>query len=455
MRSLSIFVILLISLFCVSALDIAESATSSIIVHDLNIPAKTTLSITGVPDDEYTLYTLTDVKLLPAEPFRINSTSNNVVVSVYPTKQLTTRGTYTFTYNIRNSGKDINAEKRMTVKILDLKDLIEVGSDSNSPESGKISFYLQNKENVKLENLKVKFSSIFFNLERTITLNPNDRTTITIELDKEKIKAITAGTYILKAEVEKINGVENFEGKIYWGEKKEIETQEYSSGLIIVTKTITKTNLGNVDDSATVQVTKNIITRLFTTLDTTPDKIERKGFFVDYTWTRKLGPTEGFAIQVRTNYIAPLLFVLVLAVLYLAFKRYNQTKIEVIKSASHVKTKNDIFALRIQIKMRAKRDVQNVSLIDKIPGLVKVYEKFGAIKPSKIDIANRRIQWNVGNLAAGEERTYSYIVYSKIGIVGKVALPEALAVYEKGGEVHEISSNRVFFLSEQTRRDED
>ncbi|MBT7238024.1 hypothetical protein HN865_04160 [Candidatus Woesearchaeota archaeon] len=55
----------------------------------------------------------------------------------------------------------------------------------------------------------------------------------------------------------------------------------------------------------------------------------------------------------------------------------------------------------------------------------------------------------------GEERVFSYIVYSKIGVVGKFSLPEALAVFEKEGEIHEVESNKVFFLSEQTSKDED
>jgi hypothetical protein len=56
-------------------------------------------------------------------------------------------------------------------------------------------------------------------------------------------------------------------------------------------------------------------------------------------------------------------------------------------------------------------------------------------------------------LEAGEVRSLSYIVYSKVGIVGKFSLPRALAVFEKDGNLHEINSNNVFFMNEQTDKE--
>ena len=55
---------------------------------------------------------------------------------------------------------------------------------------------------------------------------------------------------------------------------------------------------------------------------------------------------------------------------------------------------------------------------------------------------------------SGEERVYSYMVYSTVGVVGKFALPPALAVFEKLGKIHEVDSNSVYFLAEQRATDE-
>ena len=49
----------------------------------------------------------------------------------------------------------------------------------------------------------------------------------------------------------------------------------------------------------------------------------------------------------------------------------------------------------------------------------------------------------------------SYIIYSKIGVVGKFSLPTAIAVYEKDGKIHEAESNRAYFVAEQRGREED
>jgi hypothetical protein len=73
------------------------------------------------------------------------------------------------------------------------------------------------------------------------------------------------------------------------------------------------------------------------------------------------------------------------------------------------------------------------------------------VKPDKIDSANRRIHWNIGDLNSGEVRMFTYIIYSKVGVVGKFALPKALSVFEHNGRIHEVNSNKVFFMSDQVR----
>ena len=126
-----------------------------------------------------------------------------------------------------------------------------------------------------------------------------------------------------------------------------------------------------------------------------------------------------------------------------------ETKLEVKKSISYVKTKDGQFALRVKINVKARTAVENVSITDRIPSIVKIYNKFGFIKPDKIDAKNRRLHWNIGKLFPGEERVFDYIVYAKVGVIGKFSLPGALAVYEHEGTINEVSSNQVFFLNEQ------
>ena len=72
-----------------------------------------------------------------------------------------------------------------------------------------------------------------------------------------------------------------------------------------------------------------------------------------------------------------------------------------------------------------------------------------------MDEKNRRIEWNFEKLEAGEIRVISYIIYSKVGVLGKFALPSASAIFEREGEIKEERSNRAFFLAEQRTKDEE
>lgn len=49
----------------------------------------------------------------------------------------------------------------------------------------------------------------------------------------------------------------------------------------------------------------------------------------------------------------------------------------------------------------------------------------------------------------------SYIIFSKIGVLGRFALPSASAIYEKDGEINETESNKAFFMAEQRVKDPD
>jgi len=441
-------ILLIASINLISALKISAESESNVIVPELNHPAKFRLTITEVNEGSYTVYTLTDVIIRPTSPFQLFSGTNEIEIFIYPTSQLSERGFYTFTYNVGNT------QDKLTTKIVNLEELIEISSDSINPESEQVTFYIQNKEKASVENLKAKFSSVIFETEEEFDLKPFEKTYITVDVDPDKLKKTEAGTYVVKAEFETEEGKKTVDGKIYIGEKKSVVTEDDSSGFLIRTRTITKINAGNVNENIKVTIKKNIISRLFSSFNTEPISVDRNGFEITYTWSQQLGPSEIFTVKANTNYIFPLLVIIAGILIIYGFKRFMQTKIEVKKSVSHIKTKGGEFALKVKLAVRAKKSIENVSLIDRIPAMVKIYKKFGTLKPDRIDAGNRTIQWDIGDLNAGEERIFSYIIYSKIGVVGKFSLPAALSVFEVNGEICEVESNHVFFLSEQTESDE-
>ena len=152
----------------------------------------------------------------------------------------------------------------------------------------------------------------------------------------------------------------------------------------------------------------------------------------------------------KTNYTFPfILLLLIIASGFLAH-RYSRTNVVAQKQVTHVRTKSGQFAVKVQIAIRARTDVKNIQVIDRLPGMMKLYDKFGT-KPSKLDATTRRMFWNIDHLRTGEERVVSYIIYSTVSVVGRLELPPALVVFEHNGALHEVPSNRAFFLAETVR----
>jgi hypothetical protein len=447
MKLIGIFLLAFLLVSSASALTIQSTSENNVVIPEINHPAIFTLTVTGAQAGGYNAYTLTDVVIKPTSPFTLQSGTNEIEVFIYPTDDMTQRGHYTFSYNL---GEHVD---KLTVKVAELKDVIKIESEAVDPASGEIKFYVENKEKTTFTNLQATFSSLLFETKETFDLGPFERKEFTPDVDAKELKKTKAGAYIITAEFKTHQGKKLIEGPLYLGEKKGITTHEDKSGFLIRTNTISKINAGNVDQDVRVSLNKNIFTRMLTSFNVEPTYVERRGFTVEYAWSEKISPAEIFTVKAKTNYIFPILIIIFAVLIVLGFRRYTETKVEIQKSVSHVKTKGGEFALKVKLAIKAKKNIENVSLIDSVPPMVKIYKKFGTAKPDSIDPKSRRIQWNIGDLNTGEVRIFSYVIYSKIGVVGKFSLPEATAVFERFEEIHETRSNKVFFLSEQTSHD--
>jgi len=257
-----------------------------------------------------------------------------------------------------------------------------------------------------------------------------------------------AGYYTFQADI-KSKGIEaNLEGTLKFSEKDILTTNKKTYGVIINTNLIEKTNEGNVVAKTETVIKKNIVSRLFTHFSPEPNTVEREGFSVYYTWYNEIVPGEVLKITVRTNWLLPLVIVLLIVLIVVLVKKTSNRNMVLKKKVSFVNAKGGEFALKVMILVEAKNYIEKISIIDRLPFLTKVHEKFGGEHPSRIDEKNKRIEWNFERLQAGERRVFSYIVYSRIGVLGKFALPSATAVYERDGNVKEVHSNKAFFMLE-------
>ncbi|MAH03621.1 hypothetical protein CMI39_02430, partial [Candidatus Pacearchaeota archaeon] len=335
----------------------------------------------------------------------------------------------------------------------DLKDAFEIGSGEINPESNSLEIYIHNKENFDFEEINVEFSSAFFDITKNLSLGPNERRNFDVQLNKEDFKKLMARFYTLKAKVNVEDEKANVEGVIKFVEKDIVTTTKKDYGFIINTNIIEKTNKGNIITKSETVIKKNIISRLFTSFNPEPDIVERDRFNVYYTWSVEIQPGEKSEIIIKTNWLFPLLVIFFIVTIVILVKQFSGTHLNLRKKVSFVKAKGGEFALKVTIFIHAKKYVERVNIVDRLPSLVKIYERFGGDKPSRINEKNKRIEWEFEKLEEGETRIISYIIYSKIGVLGKFALPSTTAVYERDGEIHESESNRAFFVAEQRKNE--
>ena len=451
-----LIVLLIFPVISAVNLEVKKQSSNEVLIPAIKESIKFDLKIKNLGlADNFEFYNLLGFEMFPIGTVFIGAgQTKDIQLQISPIGDFTHRGYYTFTYFIQ--GQNFSETKQeLTFQVIDLEDAFEIGSGEFDSESNSIDIYIHNKVNFDFEDVSAKFKSSFFDFEETFSLEPNKRKNFTVQLDKDDFKKLMAGFYTLNAEIIVKEEKAQIEGIIRFVEKDIVITSKKDYGFFINTKIIEKVNEGNVLVKSETVIKKNIISRLFTSFSPEPDIVERRGSTVYYRWVKEIKPGESLEIVVKTNWLFPLLAILFAVVLIILVKQYSKADLVIRKRVSFVKAKGGEFALKVSIIVNARRYVERVSIIDRLPALVKVHERFGVEKPKRVDEKNKRIEWGFEKLEAGEIRTISYIIYSKIGIVGKFALPAATGIYERDGEIKETISNRAFFVAEQKVRKEE
>ncbi len=446
--SVMIFLLIIVVPF-VFALDIEVEKLSSneVCIAGLEEPATFDLRIINLGFSEKVyFYSFFGQEILPKELSLEGKKAQDVTLQIFPYEN-TKPGYYTFDYYIRNNKGDEIAES-LTIDVVKFEDAFEIGSEDFDPESKTLNVYVHNKVNFDFGDVSVLFTSPFFEFSKEFNLGPNQRNDFTITLDKEEFKKLMAGYYTFDAEIQ-AKGLEGVvEGTLKFSEKDILTTNKKTYGFIINTNVIEKTNEGNVLTKTETVVKKNVLSRLFTHFSPEPNTVEREGLAVYYTWYNELEPGESVEINVKTNWILPFAIILLVVLVVVLVKKTSNRNIILKKKVSFVNAKGGEFALKVMVLVEAKNFLERISIIDRLPYLTKIHEKFGGEQPSRIDEKTKRIEWNFERMQPGERRVFSYIIYSKIGVLGKFALPPVTAVYEKEGKVKEAQSNQAFFMLE-------
>ncbi len=436
-----------------ASLSVEKVDKGSVIISELNNPAVFNLTINN-PDgpQQAEIYSFTGISFSPRGFFDIQTGPNNLEMRVYPSQSiLSQRGLYNLQYQIKGTTSGITADS-LQINIVGLKDALIMKSSDLNLGDDKLILQVTNTQNTNLENLNLDFSSLFFNESKTLSLTPYQSANVSIDINKDNIKSLSAGRYTFTVGVGLQSARVSVDGSLNYLPKEASTLYQSGRGFVLRQTNYTRTNTGNVPMTAQIQLTEDILSRLFTLNSADATQVNRHALYATYIWEKSLQPGESFSVISTTNYTLPLIFVLLIVVIALLVKLYTRTNLVADKRVSYVKTRGGEFALKVTIHVKAKKYVENIQLIDRLPGVAQLYEKFG-IMPDKFDKATKRLFWNIERLNAGEERVYSYIIYSKVRIVGRFELPPATLIYLRDGKTEQTLSNKAFFVTETNRSD--
>ncbi|MEK6840672.1 MAG: hypothetical protein AABX79_01835, partial [Nanoarchaeota archaeon] len=317
---------------------VEKKSQNEVLIADLENPSVVfDISIkNNGPSGTFEFYNLAGFSMSP-EKIAINSgETKEIQLSLSPIGRISQRGFYTIPYFIRTAGAGSGSdqEESLTFKIIDLKDAFEIGSGDVDPQSQSIEIYIKNLESVDFGDVSVEFSSAFFDIKENFALGPSEIKRTSVQLNQRDFKSLMAGFYTLEAQVTALGKETSVEGVIKFVEKDILTTTKKDYGFLINTQIITKTNEGNTVASSETIIKKNILSRLFTTFAPTPDIVERDGFSVYYTWTRDITPGEALEIEVKTNWLFPLLLIVVIVAVVVFVRKYTGTSLILRKRVS-------------------------------------------------------------------------------------------------------------------------
>lgn len=409
-----------------------------------------TLTNTG-PSDEFQIYSLVGVTLAPSSVHLESAMPTTITLTASPVKQLldNARGAVKFEYEIYSTRTGAS-KHALVMELAELKDVVFIRPISIEPGDTTTQLSVQNLKGETLSNLKLSLNSELINTEKILTLEPYQTINVTLPIDTDAAKQLIADTYPLRVDIEYRGAKDRIISNVKYLEKGGVAVAESHEGTIIRTKLVEKINEGNIPVTVTITEKRDIFTRLLTNHDPSPETVSKRGFYVLYTWQKTLAPSEKLVVRSTTNYTLPMIILLAIIILVIIVKLSLRTSLTLVKRVSFVRTKGGEFALKVTLHAKAHKNVTNVVITDRIPHAMKLYQSYG-IKPHAINESARTLAWHLTHLNVGEERVFSYIIYSKLRVVGSFELPATHVAFNHNGKQQSVLSNKTSFASEITQ----
>ncbi len=442
--------LIILNIHLAQGIEVEKTEVSPVIISEISNPAIFSFTITNSGETQQAeIYSLVGVSISPSGMFELAPGENVFEIRANPHEDFRKNiGYFTFEYQIKGQKTGIFKDN-ILLQIVPLEEVFEIETLPISQEDTTAKIIIKNTKETTVNNVRVNLDSSFFENSQTLSFRPLQNHTLEIEINKN-VDRLTAGKYLVDAEFEVEGESATEENVIDYLEKEGTSVSKETSGFILRKTLTTKTNKGNVPVEATIDVKKDILSRLFTINSPSPNEITRGGLAVTYHWEKTLAPGESLEASTTTNYTVPFILLLLIAGAGFASTFYFRTPVAINKKVTFIRTRGGEFAMKVNLRVKARKNVEKIKIVDSLPAMTKLYEKFGK-QPDKIDENTRRLHWDIERLSKGEERFYSYIIYSKLKLVGRVSLPQAHASFSHDGKHTFTYSNKAFLASEITR----
>lgn len=453
----AVFFILVVLVLSIAAAELTfeKETIHDTVVKELSQPAIFSVKVKNHANktDFFEFYTFVDAMLSPKGSTTISANNEmDIELRVYPSAKLRDerKGSYTFVYYMKTS--DEIKEDRLVIKILPLDEILKLDfPDAIDLDAKEIRLGIENQENIVIDDVLVSAKGAFIDASQKVSFAPFGKQNITLAADRDKLKNILAGKYLVKISFT-IKGVAvDVVKEIEVTEKISIASTEEDFGTLFYPSIkITKTNEGNKIADAEIMVRKNIFANAFTSFSLKADEVRKSATSYTFMWHKSLRPGESFSVEVRTNYILPLGILLAAIVAAVLVTIWLKTSLIVRKKAVRIRSKTGEFAIKIMLLVKARDSLNNIFIRDRLPRLAELHERYGTIKPSNVDKERRIIEWHIPHLNKGEEHIISYVIYSKVSVLGKFEMPRASVSFDNmKGEHKSTASNAVLFFSEE------
>ncbi|OYT41256.1 hypothetical protein B6U80_01720 [Candidatus Pacearchaeota archaeon ex4484_26] len=375
--------------------------------------------------DRFEIFTFNTDFVFPEIVMPITSgESKSKQIKFFP--QVKRSGIYEVTLFVKSQTTGEIKETKARIRLFTFEDAlwIKVEPELLHVQDKKIDFVVKNIADVTLDSIKIHTESPIFSKDFTFSLGPRQKKKFQVDVDLSKAEG---GVHHIQTKVYD-EGKLAFEKQVPYNLELIYDFQQSKSltGFLIRQKKFTFENKGNTREEIDLKENSTILEKIFSYFSERPLFTTEAGA-VKADWKVEVGPYEKKEIIVKTNYLLPLILLALVIVGFAFTINYQSRGILVTKTASRAKSnKGTAFKVAIKVKNR-KEAVRDVRVRDFLPKGLKVHEKFDFVKPNKIE--SNYLEWHLPLMHGGEERVFTYYLYTEDEFSGALLLPHTVVNY--------------------------